>query len=186
MAVPPPQPVPGRVTRAAAAAATDTKPGVSGKTQNLAVPSSSKAGTSPGSYGAMTGISFTNGGGFSIENKPRSVKWGATTGGAAGSYGAKYHIDGCVPLFPSSSADFWDLLWSANGGGEHDLTPSVLTRQTSLPRRSPWTRGHSLLPRPHFTSRLPCPLRCLAAHTHRPSPVAEIPMGFPPLSPPCP
>ena len=41
---------------------------------NLAVPSSSRptTGASPTSYGAMTGISFTNGGGFSFEESRRN------------------------------------------------------------------------------------------------------------------
>jgi transcription factor SFP1 len=44
------------------------------------------------SYSAMTGISFTNGGGFSFENRatPRSMKWGNHP---AGSYGARFYGD---------------------------------------------------------------------------------------------
>lgn len=56
------------------------------------------------SYGAMTGISFTNGGGFSFEGKPRSVKWG--NGGMMGSFGARFYGDagGDSPVIPFSTS----------------------------------------------------------------------------------
>lgn len=49
-------------------------------------------GASPMSYSAMTGISFTNGGGFSFENRatPRSMKWG-NSHNPSGSYGARFY-----------------------------------------------------------------------------------------------
>jgi len=43
----------------------------------------------------MAGISFTNGGGFSFENKPKSFKWGShgNIGGQPGSFGARFYGD---------------------------------------------------------------------------------------------
>jgi transcription factor SFP1 len=41
------------------------------------------------SYGGMAGISFTNGGGFSFENRPKSYKFGGGSG--VGSYGARFY-----------------------------------------------------------------------------------------------
>nr|ODN88373.1 hypothetical protein L203_02986 [Cryptococcus depauperatus CBS 7841] len=76
MVSPPPQPVPTRNTRSS-----NPHP----------APLLPKTGASPMSYGAMTGISFTNGGGFSFEGKPRSVKWG--NGGIVGSFGARFYGD---------------------------------------------------------------------------------------------
>ena len=89
MPSPPPQPVPAQSTRSKAAA-------------NLVVPlSSSRPGVSPSSYGAMTGISFTNGGGFSFEGPSRS-KWG----NGVGSYGARFYGDGYVrAAIPLHAAD---------------------------------------------------------------------------------
>ncbi|WWD17411.1 hypothetical protein CI109_101852 [Kwoniella shandongensis] len=94
MPSPPPQPVPTRTTRSS-----NPHPGPG----NLGAPSSLRMDASPMSYGAMTGISFTNGGGFSFENKPRSVKWG---NGNMGSYGAKFYGDagGDSPTIPFSTS----------------------------------------------------------------------------------
>ncbi|OCF36748.1 hypothetical protein I316_01344 [Kwoniella heveanensis BCC8398] len=95
MPSPPPQPVPAPKQR------TSNPHGGS----NLGAPQSVRMGASPMSYGAMTGISFTNGGGFSFENKPRSVKWG--NGSAPmGSYGARFYGDagGDSPTIPFSTS----------------------------------------------------------------------------------
>ena len=50
------------------------------------------------SYGGMAGISFTNGGGFSFDGRPKSIKWGSgnaipTNGAHPGSYGARFYGD---------------------------------------------------------------------------------------------
>lgn len=50
---------------------------------SLAPPGPSRTGASPGSYGAMTGISFTNGGGFSFEGR-HGVPVGGGAGGGTG------------------------------------------------------------------------------------------------------
>ncbi|WWC94055.1 hypothetical protein V866_000893 [Kwoniella sp. B9012] len=95
MPSPPPQPVPAPKQR------------TSNPHGGLNAPQSIRMGASPMSYGAMTGISFTNGGGFSFENKPRSVKWGNTTGsGPMGSYGARFYGDagGDSPTIPFSTS----------------------------------------------------------------------------------
>ncbi|WVW83781.1 hypothetical protein I302_105802 [Kwoniella bestiolae CBS 10118] len=98
MPSPPPQPVPAPKQR------TSNPHGGLNAPQSIRM-----GGASPMSYGAMTGISFTNGGGFSFENKPRSVKWGnAGAGGSGpmGSYGARFYGDagGDSPMIPFSSS----------------------------------------------------------------------------------
>ncbi|WWC89445.1 uncharacterized protein L201_004369 [Kwoniella dendrophila CBS 6074] len=95
MPSPPPQPVPAPKQR------TSNPHG-----PNLNAPQSIRMAASPMSYGAMTGISFTNGGGFSFENKPRSVKWGNTGSGHMGSYGARFYGDagGDSPTIPFSTS----------------------------------------------------------------------------------
>ncbi|WWC61756.1 uncharacterized protein I303_104341 [Kwoniella dejecticola CBS 10117] len=96
MPSPPPQPVPAPKQRT-------SNPHGGG---NLNAPQSIRMGASPMSYGAMTGISFTNGGGFSFENKPRSVKWGNAGSGPMGSYGARFYGDagGDSPTIPFSTS----------------------------------------------------------------------------------
>ncbi|WVQ99310.1 hypothetical protein IAU59_006442 [Kwoniella sp. CBS 9459] len=95
MPSPPPQPVPAPKQRSS------NPHGAS----SLAAPQSVRMGASPMSYGAMTGISFTNGGGFSFENKPRSVKWGNGSV-PMGSYGARFYGDagGDSPTIPFSTS----------------------------------------------------------------------------------
>ncbi|ORX36788.1 hypothetical protein BD324DRAFT_642356 [Kockovaella imperatae] len=100
---PPPQPVPAR-------------PQTRSSNQNLGPPqqqpiASVKMGSSPlssSSYAPMTGISFTNGGGFSFDKRRDNAsggggsinKW-ATGGAAPGSYGARFYGDALTTPLPS-------------------------------------------------------------------------------------
>lgn len=82
MPSPPPQPVPTGTSRTRNAS------------NNLAAPIPPRPGASPISYGGMAGISFTNGGGFSFEGRPRSFRWNAGNGsGQPGSFGARFYGD---------------------------------------------------------------------------------------------
>lgn len=74
MQSPPPQSVPTPMNR--------NNQHNNSNSSNLAPPGPSRTGASPGSYGAMTGISFTNGGGFSFENRH-----GVPVGGSNGTAG---------------------------------------------------------------------------------------------------
>ncbi|WVQ81804.1 hypothetical protein IAT38_003931 [Cryptococcus sp. DSM 104549] len=125
MPSPPPQPVPTRTTRSS-----NPHP-----VNNLGAPSSVRmGGGSPMSYGAMTGISFANGGGFSFENKPRSVKWG--NGGMMGSYGAKFYGDagGDSPVIPFSTSITMDPSSFAASGHAFGLPNGSMS--SSYHRRS--------------------------------------------------
>ena len=71
------------------------RPRVVSNHSHLAAPIPPRPGASPLSYSNMAGISFTNGGGFSFENKPKSFKWGShgNIGGQPGSFGARFYGD---------------------------------------------------------------------------------------------
>ncbi|KAK4684311.1 transcription factor SFP1, partial [Tremellales sp. Uapishka_1] len=98
MPSPPPQAVPAHPSRPSKPFSTHPPP---------------KTGASPMSYGGMTGISFTNGGGFSFGDRsgagyggmgatPKSFKWSS---GAAGSFGHKFYGDGGEsPTIPFSTS----------------------------------------------------------------------------------
>ncbi|ODN79750.1 hypothetical protein L202_03663 [Cryptococcus amylolentus CBS 6039] len=118
MPSPPAQPVPTRTTRSS----------------NPHPSNPPRTGASPMSYGAMTGISFTNGGGFSFEGKPKSFKWG--NGGMMGSFGAKYYGDagGDSPMIPFSSSITMEPSSFAASAHAFGLPPGSLS--SSYHRRS--------------------------------------------------
>ncbi|WVR07152.1 hypothetical protein IAU60_004193 [Kwoniella sp. DSM 27419] len=124
MPSPPPQPVPAPKQRSS-----NPHPA------NLTAPQSVRMAASPMSYGAMTGISFTNGGGFSFENKPRSVKWG--NGSAPmGSYGARFYGDagGDSPTIPFSTSINMDPSSFAASASAFNLPSGAMS--SSYHRRS--------------------------------------------------
>ncbi|WRT66238.1 uncharacterized protein IL334_003191 [Kwoniella shivajii] len=127
MPSPPPQPVPAPKQRSS-----------NPHGGNLGGPSSVRMDASPISYGGMAGINFTDGGGFSFENKPRSVKWGNGLSGSGpmGSYGARFYGDagGDSPTIPFSTSITMDP--SSFAASAHAFNLPSGSMSSSYQRRS--------------------------------------------------